>query len=144
MALVLPGLRVEDDDAVVEVAVGDVELVGLLVDEEPRRASNVVGVVAAAIPARVADLQQELSLAGELQEVVVFLRAAAQPDVVVAVDEDAVRRAEPLVAVPGAPHACRNFPLESNSSTAGAGMQHSAWGGLSAAAFSPSGMVSGR
>jgi hypothetical protein len=66
----------------------------------------------------VADLQQELSLARELQDVVVFLRAAAQPDVVVAVDEDAVRRAEPLVAVPGAPHACRNFPLESNSSTA--------------------------
>ena len=45
--LVLAGVGVEHDDAVVAVAVGDVQLVGLLVDEGLRRQPEVLDVVAA-------------------------------------------------------------------------------------------------
>ena len=61
------------------------------------------------------------------------------------VDEDAVLRSRttrsPARARPTPAGTCRSA---SNCRTAGAGMQHSACGGLSDAAFSPSGIVAGR
>ena len=101
MALVRAGPGIEDDDAVIEIAVGHEQLVGLFVDEEARRPADVLGVVAALVLARVADLHQELALAGELENLVVLLRAAAQPDVVLGVHEDPVLRVRPLIAGTG-------------------------------------------
>ncbi len=45
---------------------------------------------------------------------------------------------------PGPPQACSSLPFGANSRTAGAGTQHSACGGVSDAAFSPSGMLASR
>jgi hypothetical protein len=47
--LVRAGLRVEDDDAMVEVAVGDEELVGLRIHEQSGRSAKVLSVVAALV-----------------------------------------------------------------------------------------------
>ena len=96
-ALELPRLRVEDDDAVVEVAVGHEQLVGFLVEEQARGTADVLGVVAPLVLSRVADLHQELAVARELQDLVLFLRASRQPHVVLVVDEDAVLGLEPLI-----------------------------------------------
>ena len=119
--LVLAGVGVEHDHAVVAVAVGDVQLVGLLVDEGLRRQPEIVDVVAALARLRLADLHQELPVLRELQHHVVVerLRAAglalvllpvlsgrrlprrgrrraaavaADPDVALVVDSDAVVR----------------------------------------------------
>ena len=48
VALELPGVGVDDDDAFVAVAVGDVGLVGLGIDEDLGDAAEVLDVVAAA------------------------------------------------------------------------------------------------
>ena len=101
MALVLAGVGVEDRHPAVAVAVGDVHLVGLGVDVDLGRLAE-VGEVVAAFPLAVpADLQQELAVASELQDVGVVAAAAAEPDVVEVVDEDAVLRVGPLVALAG-------------------------------------------
>ena len=67
MPLVLAGVGVEDDDAVVAVAVGDVELIGLGIDKHLGGQPEVLGVVAAFALAGLADLHQELAVLGELQ-----------------------------------------------------------------------------
>src|SRR5437667_9552182 len=48
------------------------------------------------------DLHEELSLVGELQDLVVLLRVSAQPHVIFVIDEDSVLRGRPLAALPGA------------------------------------------
>jgi hypothetical protein len=73
MALVGAGCGVEDDHAVIEVPIGDVELVRLPVDEETRRPSKVFGVVAPLVLTRMADLQEKLAGGGELEDLIVFL-----------------------------------------------------------------------
>src|SRR4051794_12295706 len=62
----------------IAVTVGDVQLVGLFVDERFRRQPEVRDVVAALAGARLADLHQELAVLRELQHHVVVegLRAA--------------------------------------------------------------------
>ena len=98
VALVRTGRRVEDDDAVVDVAVGDVEFVGGGVEDNIGRRAEVLCVVAAAALARVPDLHQELAVARELQNVRVFFAAGAQPHVVPLVHIDAVLELWPIVA----------------------------------------------
>src|SRR5207247_9202932 len=88
----------EDDGAVVDVPVGDVELVGGGVQENVGRRAEVLCVVAAAAPARMPDLHQELAVARELQNVRVFVAAGAQPHVVSLVNIDTVLELWPIVA----------------------------------------------
>src|SRR3981081_376350 len=76
VTLVRTGVRVEDDDAVVEVSIGHEQFVGLLVHEQAGRSPQVTGVVAAFVLPGTADLQEELPLRRELQNMVVFLGAA--------------------------------------------------------------------
>jgi hypothetical protein len=76
VALVLAGFGVEHDDAVIAVAVGDVELVGVLVHERLGREPEVGNVVAAFARRRLPDLHQEFSVPGELQHHVVVERRA--------------------------------------------------------------------
>src|SRR5882672_11406228 len=98
VALHPAGVGVEHGDALVLVAVGDERLVGLRVDEDLRRAAEVLQVVAALVVAVLAHLQQELAVLGELQHLRVLRAVAADPDVTLVVDEDAVVRLRPLVA----------------------------------------------
>ncbi len=93
------GRGVKDDDTVVHVAVGDVELVGGPVEGHVGGAAEVLRIVAAAALTLAADLHHELPLARELQNVRVFLPAAAQPDMVCVVDVDAMLEVGPLVAL---------------------------------------------
>ena len=69
--LYLPRLRVEYDDAVIAVAVGDVQLIGLGVDKHFGRSLEVFDIVAAFALAGVADLHQELPALRELEDHVV-------------------------------------------------------------------------
>ena len=75
--LVCARVGVEHDDAVIAVAVGDVELVGLLVEERLRRQPQVLDVVAPLARARLPDLHQEFSVSRELQDHVVVERLRA-------------------------------------------------------------------
>ena len=99
MPAVLAGVGVEDRDAPVAVAVGDVDLVGLRIDVDLGRLSEIGEVVAPLALALRADLQQEPAVPGELENLRVVAAAARQPDVVQVVDEDAVLRLRPLVVV---------------------------------------------
>src|SRR2546427_8638064 len=98
VALHLAGVGVEHGDALVLVAVGDERLVGLRVDEDLRHAAEVLQVVAAFVVAVLAHLQQELAVLGELQHLRVLRAVAADPDIALVVDEDAMVRLGPLVA----------------------------------------------
>src|SRR5258708_1373506 len=46
-----------------------------------------------------ADLQQELAFASELQDVIVFLRAPARPNIVLLIDKGSVPGGKPLIAL---------------------------------------------
>ena len=103
------GVGVEHDDATVAVAVGDVQLVGLRMHEHVGR---LVDALAVGVPAALvgpANLQQELPVLGELQQHVVGAlgqrrrrrTAAADPDVVLVVHEDAVLAVGPVEPRPG-------------------------------------------
>ena len=112
VALHLPGRRVDHRDALVEIAVGNVGLVGLRVDEDLRDAAEALLVVAVAREGRVAllvlaaharvrlaVLREELAVARELDDVRVAGTVAADPDVADVIDEDAVIGIGPVVAL---------------------------------------------
>ena len=80
--LVLAGLGVEHDHAMVAVAVGDVHFIGLFVDKRLGRQPEVLDVVAAFALVGLADLHQEFSVLREFQDhvVVVATSLAAAAD----------------------------------------------------------------
>ena len=109
VAFELAGVGVDHDDPAVEVAVRNVDLVRLRVDGELRDAAEVLHVVAVAHEprlvlastlvdprVRLADLHQELAVAGELEGVGVAAAVAPDPHVVHVIDEDAVVRRRPF------------------------------------------------
>src|SRR5258706_1348807 len=98
VALHLAGIGVDHGDALVEIAVGDVGFVGLGIDPDLGHPPEVLEVVAAGVLAIAAQLHQELSLFGELQDLGVALAVAAEPHVALVIDVDAVRSLRPLVA----------------------------------------------
>ena len=71
VALVLAGIRVIHDHAMVAVTVGDVDLIGLLVDKRLGRQPQVLNVVAALAMGGLADLHQELAVLREFQNLIV-------------------------------------------------------------------------
>ena len=106
LALERTGVGVEHDHAAVAVAVGHERFIRLRPHEDVGRLVHALGVGVALAHAPAADLQQELPLVVELQEHVVVeiaqrrrdRRAAADPDVVLVVDGDAVLAVGPVVA----------------------------------------------
>src|SRR6185436_4874856 len=97
VALVRAGVGVENDDATIAVAVGDEDFVRLRVHGDGGRPAQVFGAVAVDGDAALADLQQELSVARELQDLAVAGAVAGQPHFGLVVDRDAV------LAAAGAP-----------------------------------------
>ena len=98
----------------IQIAVGDVGLVGLRIDGDLRDAAEVVRIVAAGgvrrtallvlaahAHFRLAVLRDELALTGELHDVRVARAVAADPDVARVIDEDAVIRRGPVEALAG-------------------------------------------
>src|SRR5207244_13467273 len=98
MTLVAARGGVEDDDAVVGVAVGDVELVRRWIDAGVGGPAQVVRVRIVSTGARLADLQEEAPRASELEDMAVLAAVAGEPHVVLMVDEDAVLAGRPVVA----------------------------------------------
>src|SRR6185436_14320214 len=98
VALDLAGLHVDDRDALVAVAVGDVRLVARLVEEDLRDLVERPEVVARRARVREAELLDELAVLGELEDVAVVRAVAADPDDALAVHGDAVVALGPLVA----------------------------------------------
>jgi len=126
VTLVLAGFGVEDDDAVIAISIGDIEFIRFRIDEGFGREPEIGGVVAPTARMRFTDLQQELPLLGELENHVVFeaLEAgrkaaatrgliaacdgapaalrfasiAADPDIALVIDGDAMVRDGPVIA----------------------------------------------
>src|SRR5262245_46935163 len=96
--LVGAGRGVEHDDALVAVAVGDEQLVGLAIDHHVGGTPEMLGVVRSARRAGLADPHHELAVAGELEDVPAGLDIVADPDEVVVIDVDAVPIIAPGVA----------------------------------------------
>ena len=86
MPFVFAGVRIEDDDAMIEIPVSHEQFICLRVDEQTGRTSEILRIIAAAILSRVPDLHEELSLVRELEDLIVFFVVPAQPDVVLRVD----------------------------------------------------------
>src|SRR5262249_51051273 len=99
VALVGPSRGIEHDDAVIAVAVRDVQLVGGRVDPEIGRLPELGRVIVALARTGLADLHHELAIAGELEKETIVLVVAAEPDKVL-VDANAVLLLRPFVASP--------------------------------------------
>src|SRR5262249_48923383 len=68
MPLVLAGLGVVHDDAMISIPISDVHFIRVLIDENLRRPPEVFDVVAAFARADLADLHQEFSILSELHD----------------------------------------------------------------------------
>src|SRR5439155_23372296 len=90
---------IENNHAMIAVAVRDIDLIGLLIDGHIGRAAEVLGVVAIVLGALMANLQQELPLLRELEDLRIAAAISGDPDVVFVVNEDAVFRLRPLVSL---------------------------------------------
>src|SRR6185295_15795898 len=101
VALELAGVRIEDHDPLVAIAVRDVRLVVRIVDRNLRDLPEREGVVAVPVAPLHAELLHELPGLRELQDLAVVGAVAADPDVSFLVYGDAVVRLRPLVALPG-------------------------------------------
>src|SRR5256885_3937823 len=97
VALHLAGIGVDHGNAPVAVAVGDVGFVGLGIDPDLGHPPEVLRIVAAAALSVAAQLHQELSFLGELEDLSVALAVATEPHVALVVDVDTVRPFRPLV-----------------------------------------------
>src|SRR5262249_52078367 len=77
VSLVRAGVRIKDNDAVIEVSICDEQLIRLRVHEQASRSSQVCGIVAALVLSRMTDLHEEFPFARELQDLVVFFSVSA-------------------------------------------------------------------
>src|SRR6185503_619986 len=100
VALVGAGLGIEHDHTPVAVAIGREHFLRGDVHRNVGRRPQSLGRIAVVALARLADLQDELALHGELEELSVLLAVAGKPDEIIGVDEDAVLALGPLIALP--------------------------------------------
>src|SRR4051812_19676371 len=96
MALVRAGARVEHHHALVAVAVGDVELLRLRIHQHMRRPTELRATVGALRLTGTSDLHEEFAVRGELEDLVVLVAVAGDPDVAFRVDVDAMFALRPL------------------------------------------------
>src|SRR5438093_7138205 len=95
-------LGVDHANAVVLVAVGDIQLGLCRIHRQVGGPAKVLGVGAAAALALMTELRQELALCCEFENLRVLVTISRQPDVVFRIDEDAVLDRRPLIALAGA------------------------------------------
>ena len=93
---------VDHDNAVVPVAVGDIQLIACGIHRQVGGAAQILRVRAAAALALTAELRQELALCRELEDLGILVAVSRQPDVVLHIDKDAVLGRRPLIALAGA------------------------------------------
>src|SRR5689334_19143907 len=79
MALIGAGIRVENNNAAVEVSIRHKQFIGFRIYEKAGGTSDIIRVVAAPIFAGMPDLQQEFAFVGELQYLVILFGVAAEP-----------------------------------------------------------------
>ena len=109
MTLVGARRGIEYDHALVDVAVGNEQLIGLGLDVEIRRPAQVRRVVASLVHARLADRHHVLAVLRELHDVHAVARA--HPHKAVMVDVDAVLLTEPGVTGAGPTPRLHEFPF---------------------------------
>src|SRR6266487_5933274 len=97
--LVGAGPAVEHEDAPVEIAVGDIELVRRFVDLQMRWPAELGLAVRATGRSSLADLLQEFAVRRELQDLMIARIVTGEPDVALLVDENAVLHLGPVIAV---------------------------------------------
>src|SRR5688572_12308766 len=90
------GVRIEDDDPAIAVAVGDEELVRRRVYEGICRLIEVLRIGVAAASSGTADLHDERAVLGELQDLMVVGAVATDPHEASWIDVDAVFRRGPV------------------------------------------------
>jgi len=93
------GRCIEYDDAVIEIAVGYVDLVCLRIDFRIGWTAETRNVIAVGLLARFADLQNEFSGTRELQVLAVKVAVSANPRKARRIDADAMLVLWPLIAV---------------------------------------------
>ena len=97
--LVGAGLGIEHHHTAIGVAVRDVNFLGGGIDGNVGRRSEPVGRVTVGAGDRLADLQHELAVHGELEDLPVLVAAACGPDEIIVIDVDAVLGRRPIVAL---------------------------------------------
>src|SRR5215510_13467738 len=97
VTLVRTTRRIEHDHPVIDVAIGDVELIRGAIDGDARGATEVCQIVAAVVLAAPPNLHQKSAVASELQNLGVLRSSTADPDRV-AINQDAVFELRPLVS----------------------------------------------
>src|ERR1035437_6903621 len=101
--LAFPCFRVVHHNALVEVAVSDIDLVRRLVKLNACGPAKHAGVLIVLRCGRgMTDLHQEAPIVGELEDLPVILAVTAQPDIACAVDPDTVFVARPVLCRCGA------------------------------------------
>src|SRR3954471_3796947 len=104
MALVRAGARVEHHHALVAVAVGDVELLRLRIHQHMRRPAELRATVGVLRLTGTSDLHDEFAVRGDLEDLIVLVAVAGNPDVASRVDAYAmfVLRLLPAASRPAA------------------------------------------
>src|SRR4029077_17474989 len=102
---------IKDDHAMIEVSVGYKQLISFRINKESGWPSQIRRVVAALVLSGMPDLEQQFAFGCELQDLVVFLRAAAEPDIIFGIDKDSVLRCKPFVAFPGPAPRLKKLPV---------------------------------
>ncbi len=98
--LVGAGLRIEYHNTAIAIAVRHIDLLGDRIDRNVGRRAEMIGRIAVRTGDRLADLQHEPAVHGELEDLAVVLVVAGEPDEIVVVDVDAVLALRPIVTGP--------------------------------------------
>ena len=92
-------LRVKDDDSMIQISIRDVEIVFLLIDDEPCRTADIFRIIASSVFSTVADLHQEFPIVSEFQDLVIPRSRSCKPHVVLRINIDSVLKVRPLIAI---------------------------------------------
>ena len=98
MPFVSARVCVKDDDPPISVSISHEQFIGLRVHMHIRGAVDIDLVIIPGALARLADLQEELSVARELQDMVVARAFAGDPEVALVIDVETVNLLGPVVA----------------------------------------------
>ena len=111
MPFVFTSVGVEDNHPPVTITVGDIDFIGCGIRIDLRRPPEVEQVVTSVMSSLFADLQQELTLLVEFQNLRVGVSIAANPNVSLVIDGDAVITLRPFVSRAGTSPGVNEIPL---------------------------------